>query len=446
MKRILIANRGEVALRIIRSAREMGLETICVYSEADRDMEYLKLADEAVQIGPSPATKSYLNIDAIISAAVLWKANAIHPGYGFLSENSVLPAKCEEHGICFIGPSAATIRTIGNKSRTKEVARSLNIPTIPGTISDVPDADAAVEQARQIGMPVMIKSLYGGGGRGMKICHDEEQLRNNFESASNEALASFGRSEIYLERFIATSRHLEVQVLADEHGTVQILGDRECSIQRRHQKVIEEAPIPNIDQATRDNLWDWARRIITAIGFRGLATVEFLMAPDGECYFLEINGRLQVEHPVTEMVTGLDLVREQIMVAAGARISVQTPEIRGHAIECRLNAEDPAHNFIPTLGTVTRLRLPAGPGTRVDTHLFEGCTISPYYDSLVAKLVSFHACRSGAINRARRLLDETVTAGLTTNREFLLKILDHERFIDGQADTGLIAEILAQAD
>ncbi|OPZ61140.1 MAG: Biotin carboxylase [Deltaproteobacteria bacterium ADurb.Bin510] len=446
MKRILIANRGEIALRIIRTAREMGLETICVYSEADRDMEYLKLADEAVQIGPAPATQSYLNIDAIISAAVLWKANAIHPGYGFLSENPILPARCEEHGICFIGPSASIIRTIGNKSRTKEVARSLGIPTIPGTLHEVPDAEAAVRAAAEIGLPVMIKSLYGGGGRGMKICQDEAQLRSGFESASSEALASFGRSEIYLERYIATSRHLEVQVLADEHGTVQVLGDRECSIQRRHQKVIEEAPIPGLDQDIRADLWDWARRIITAIGFKGLATVEFLMAPGGECYFLEINGRLQVEHPVTEMVTGLDLVREQIMVAAGDRIDATPPLISGHAIECRLNAEDPTHNFIPTLGTVSRLRLPAGPGSRVDTHLFEGCSLSPHYDPLIAKLISCHASRPGAIHRMQRMLDETQICGLTTNRDFLLKLLSHEDFLAARADTGLIAQVLSQAE
>ncbi len=444
MKRLLVANRGEVAHRILRTAREIGLETVVVYSEADKDMEYLNYADERVQIGPAQATKSYLNIDAIISAAIVWKANAVHPGYGFLSENPRFAARCEENGICFIGPASSTIRTIGNKSRTKQAAEALNIPTIPGSEGVVPDVAAAKVMAREIGLPVMIKSLYGGGGRGMKICYDEKQLETHFMSASSEALAAFGRSEIYLEKYIDGPRHLEVQVLADEYGTVQVLGDRECSIQRRHQKVIEEAPVSNIDEAVRDNLWHWSRTIIQAIGFKGLGTVEFLMDRDGRCYFLEINGRLQVEHPVTEMVTGIDMVKEQILVAAGSHISAQTPRITGHAIECRLNAEDPQRNFMPTTGTISRLRLPSGPGSRVDTHLFDGCVVSPDYDPLLAKLIAHHTTRAEALKRMQRMLDETHLQGLITNKELLKILLANQTFQNGDADTTLVGQVLGR--
>ncbi len=442
MKRILIANRGEVVLRIIRTARELGIETVVVYSEADKNMEYLEYADDTVQIGPAQASKSYLNVEAIISAAIAWKANAIHPGYGFLSENPVLASRCEEHGIEFIGPTAATIRTIGNKSRTKEVADSLGIPTIPGSFGVVDSVEHATVIAREIGLPVMIKSLYGGGGRGMKICYDEKQLKNHFLSASSEAEAAFGRKEIYIERYVDAPRHLEVQVLADRCGNVQVMGDRECSIQRRHQKVIEEAPIPNIAPGVRESLWEWSRNIIRAIGFRGLGTVEFLMDQDSNIYFLEINGRLQVEHPVTEMVTGLDLIKEQIMVAAGARVSTKVPNISGHAIECRLNAEDPNMNFMPTTGTVRRLRLPDGPGVRVDTHLFEGCVISPFYDSLLAKVLARHSTRSETVMRMVRALNETHVQGVVTNKELLNKLLHNTSFINGNTDTTLVKQIL----
>ena len=298
MKRILIANRGEVVLRIIRTAKEMGLETVAVYSEADRYMDYLSLADEKVQIGPAHSAKSYLNIDAIISAALGWKANAVHPGYGFLAENALLAAKCEENGIAFIGPASSVLRTIGNKSRTKEVAKSLGIPIIPGSYGVVAEAGHAVAVAKEIGYPVILKSMYGGGGRGMKVAQDEKQLYSQFDSASSEANAAFGRSEVYIEHFIQTPRHLEIQVLADEYGNVKILGDRECSIQRRHQKIIEEGPIPNISEELRKNIWSWSKKIMASISFTGLGTVEFLMDSEGKIYFLEINGRLQVEHAV----------------------------------------------------------------------------------------------------------------------------------------------------
>jgi acetyl-CoA carboxylase biotin carboxylase subunit len=420
----------------------MGLETIVVYSEADRDMEYISYADEAIQIGPAPPSKSYLNIESIVSAALGWKANAIHPGYGFLSENPNFAAMCEENGIAFIGPSSATLRTIGNKSRTKEVAKSLNIPTIPGSYGGITDIEQTITMARQLGLPVILKSLYGGGGRGMKVAHTEEQLRQQFAGASSEADAAFGRNEVYLERYVSCPRHLEVQVLADEYGGIQILSDRECSIQRRHQKIIEEAPIPNISDSVRSNLWKWSETIIRAIRFKGLGTVEYLMDQNGDIFFLEINGRLQVEHPVTEMITGIDMVREQIMVAAGAKVDPVSPDIIGHAIECRINAENTSKNFMPTTGTISALRLPGGPGVRVDTHLFPNCVISPYYDPLLVKLIGHNSSREGALKRMTRMLKETVIEGLTTNIDLLLKLLANEKFLAGNGDTSLVMQLV----
>lgn len=442
MKRLMVANRGEVVLRVLRTAKEMGLETIVVYSEADKDMEYLKQADEAVKIGPAQPAKSYLNMDAIVSAAIAWKANAIHPGYGFLSENPGFATLCEENGIAFIGPTSATLRTIGNKSRTKEVAKSLGIPTIPGSYGVVSDIEQTIIMGKRLGLPVILKSLYGGGGRGMKVAYTEDQLRSQFGSVSSEANAAFGRNEVYVEHYISCPRHLEVQLLADEYGGIMILGDRECSIQRRHQKIIEEAPIPNIDDSVRGNLWKWSKMIIQAIGLRGLGTVEFLMDQQGNTYFLEINGRLQVEHPVTEMVTGIDMVREQIMIAAGSKLSDTRATISGNAIECRLNAENTAKNFMPTTGTVTRMRLPGGPGTRIDTHLFPGCDVSSFYDPLLVKLIAHHSTRKGALRRMTRMLDETVINGIITNKGLLYTLLQNERFLAGNGDTSLVMQLM----
>jgi len=442
MKRLLIANRGEVVLRVLRTAKEMGIETIAIYSEADKNMEYIRYADEAVQIGPEQSSKSYLNIDAIISAALAWKANAIHPGYGFLSENPHLATLCEENGIAFVGPSSATLRTIGNKSRTKEVAKSLGIPTIPGSYGVVTDINQTLHIANDLGFPVILKSLYGGGGRGMKVAYDKEQLRAQFANVSSEANAAFGRNEIYIEHYITSPRHLEVQVIADEAGNIVVLGDRECSIQRRHQKIIEEAPIPNIDHATRENLWKWARTIIASIGFKGLGTVEFLMNQDADTFFLEINGRLQVEHPVTEMVTGIDMVREQIMIAAGSRIETQNIKISGHAIECRVNAENPSKNFMPTTGTINSLRLPGGIGVRVDTHIFLGAEVSQFYDPLLMKLIAHNSSRSGALRRMTRVLDELEIDGVVTNKGLLCTLLRNNKFLSGNGDTSLVTQLM----
>lgn len=383
-------------------------------------------------------------MDAIVSVAINWKANAIHPGYGFLSENPVLALRCEENGIAFIGPPSTILRTIGNKSRTKEVAKSLGIPIIPGSYGPVADVDSALSISGNLGMPIIIKSLYGGGGRGMKVAYNEEQLITQFASVSSEANAAFGRPDVYLEHYISSPRHLEVQVLADHYRHIKILGDRECSIQRRHQKIIEEAPIPNIDETARDNLWTWSRKLMESIGFRGLGTVEFLMDQKGNIFFLEINGRLQVEHPVTEMITGIDMVREQILVAAGAGIDTKPPGVTGHAIECRINAEDPSRNFMPTTGIIRQLRLPGGPGVRVDTHLFVGCEISSFYDPLIVKLVSHHSTRTPAIRRMSRMLDETIIQGLSTNKEFLADILRNKHFLDAKGDTSLVTQVLGK--
>lgn len=444
MKRILIADRGEVALRVIRTVKELGIEAIAVYSEADSDMRYLRYADEKVQIGPTHPSKSYLNMEAIMSVALTWKANAIHPGYGFLAENPMFASWCEENGIVFIGPSSVILRIIANKARAKDLALSIGIPAIPGSFGEVDNIEDALAMARDIGMPVMLKSLYGGGGRGMRVARDEDQLRKLFTRVQSEALAAFGKSGVYIEHYINSPRHLEVQVMADEFGTIQILGDRECSIQRRHQKIIEEAPIPNIEEDTRKRLWLWARQIMEAIEFRGLGTVEFLMDQDGNIYFMEINGRLQVEHPVTEMITGMDMVRQQILIAAGAHIDGGEPTIKGHAIECRINAEDPSRNFMPTTGIIRHVYLPGGPGVRVDTHIFPGCEITSYYDPLLVKLIAYNTTRKGAIKRMLRMLDETFIQGVTTNKDFLHQLLLNPKFYNGNGDTSLVNTILKQ--
>ena len=385
-------------------------------------MEYLSCR----RGGPdrSCSAVSYLNIEAIISAALVWKANAIHPGYGFLSENPSFAAMCEENGIAFIGPPSTALRTIGNKSRTKQVVKSLNIPTIPGSYSMISNADQIITMARQLGMPVILKSLYGGGGRGMKVAYDENQLRQHFASVSSEANAAFGRNEVYMEHYLSCPRHLEVQVLADGQGGIQVLGDRECSIQRRHQKIIEEAPIPNIDAKTRDNLWKWSEMIIEAIGFKGLGTVEYLMDQDGNTYFLEINGRLQVEHPVTEMVTGIDMVREQLMIAAGSRLSPGRIGISGHAIECRVNAENPSKNFMPTTRCITSMRLCRN---QRDTHLFPNCH-QLVLTTLLVKLIAHNSTRTvpSYDTDVERNEDRSVSV---TNLDLLLKLLANDKFL-----------------
>src|SRR5262245_34555376 len=433
-EKVLIANRGEIALRIHRACRELGISTVAVHSTADADAMHVRLANESVCIGPPPARESYLNVPAILSAATITGADAIHPGYGFLSENADFAAMVEEHGITFIGPSPEHIRVMGDKVVAKRTAKELGIPCVPGTDGPVETIEAAREAAASIGYPVLIKAAAGGGGRGMKVAADAGALEEAFRTARAEAAAAFGDNRVYMEKYLAHPRHIEIQVIADDHGNVVHLGERDCSLHRSHQKLVEESPSPALNEEQRREIGGTVCAALRKLGYRNAGTVEFLYE-DGKFYFIEMNTRLQVEHPVTEMITGLDLVREQIRVATGAPLPFRQEHVRisGHAVECRVTAEDP-ENFRPSPGRVSEYHPPGGLGVRVDSALYSGYSVPPYYDSMVAKLIVHGTSRNEALMRLRRALDEYVIGGISTTLPLHRRILEASDFINGAYD------------
>jgi acetyl-CoA carboxylase biotin carboxylase subunit len=440
LSRILIANRGEIALRIIRACRELGVEAVAVYSEADREAPYVKLADEAVCIGPADCAESYLNIPRIISAAEITDVEAIHPGYGFLAENINFAQICRDCGIAFIGPPVEAMRLLGDKVEARKLARKARVPTVPGSDGVVNEEAEALKLAGKIGYPVIIKAAAGGGGRGMRVAHNDISLRSAFGSARAEADVAFGDDSVYLEKFIVEPRHVEVQVLADEAGNAIHFYERDCSIQRRHQKMIEESPCPVLEKRTREELCEAALRIIKEAGYVNAATVEFLLDNNKKFYFIEANTRIQVEHPVTEMVTGHDLIKWQLKIASGHTIKFRQKNIKfeGVAIECRINAEDPHNNFTPSPGRITRFIPPGGPGVRVDTHAHQDWVVSTRYDSMIAKVIVHQKTRSEAITTMRRALQEFVIEPIKTTIPACLDILSHNLFVKNKIDTGFV--------
>lgn len=441
-KRILIANRGEIALRILRSCRELGIETVAIYSEADRDSLHVRLADQAFCVGPAPSAQSYLNIPNILSTAVLSGVDAIHPGYGYLAEQAHFADMCETHGIKFIGPSIESIELMGDKSIAKETMRQAGVPVIPGSELPIETEADACAVADEIGYPIMLKAASGGGGKGMRVARDRDQLLRVWPLARGEAGASFGDDRLYMERLIQSPRHIEIQILADEHGNVIHLGERECSIQRRHQKVLEEAPSPAIDEELRMRMGEAAVVGAQAVGYSNAGTMEFLLDADGRFYFMEMNTRIQVEHPVTEMVTGIDLIQEQIRIAAGQELRYKQEDIswHGHAIECRINAEDPEIDFRPSPGDISFYHAPGGPGIRVDSAAYAGALVSPHYDSMIAKIICHAPDRSQAIRRMQAALDELIIEGIQTNVRFQQSILANEWFQRGEVDTDFVSK------
>ncbi|MCA8950618.1 MAG: acetyl-CoA carboxylase biotin carboxylase subunit [Planctomycetes bacterium] len=438
--RILIANRGEIALRILRACKDLGIETVAVYSEADKDSLHLRYADETICIGRAPSVESYLNIPSIIAAAEIADADAIHPGYGFLSENEHFAEVCQSCNIKFIGPPAPVIKQCGDKVAAKQLAAAAGVAGVPGSDGPVHTEQEALEVARQIGFPVLIKAAAGGGGRGMRVAHNEPSLATGFHAARSEAEAAFKDATVYLEKYVEKPRHVEIQILADQHGNVVHLGERDCSLQRRHQKLLEESPCPVLDPETRTAMGEAAVRLAKAANYQSAGTVEFLLDQNKNFYFIEINSRIQVEHPVTEMVTDTDLIREMILVAAGHRLSFGQDdiELRGHAMEFRINAEDPDHNFQPSPGRIATFVPPAGPGVRWDSHIYQGYTVPSNYDSMIGKLVVHRRTRKQAIEVAARALQELTTDGIKTTAGLFLRILQHSDFAAGQVDTGFI--------
>ncbi len=439
-RKILIANRGEIALRVLRACHELGIKTVVVYSEADRDSLPVKLADESYCIGPAQSTNSYLNIPNIISAAVVSGAEAIHPGYGFLAENARFAQICEDHGIKFIGPAADVIEGMGDKINAKELMKRNGVPTVPGTDGPIEDLVEAQRIAEEMGYPVIIKAAAGGGGRGMRIVQHPGQFQEQAELAQQEALSAFGNGAVYLEKYLEEPRHIEFQVVVDQRGNAIHLGERDCSVQRRHQKLLEEAPSPSLNPDLRARMGDSAIKAIKSLQYEGVGTVEFLLDRHGNYYFMEINTRIQVEHPVTELITRVDLVKEQIRIAAGAPLSLSQEDVRieGHAIECRINAEDPDKGFRPSPGTITAYLAPGGPGVRVDSHVYPGYTIPPFYDSMVAKLIVWGEDRATAIARMQRALSEYAITGVKTTIPLHEKILDNAFFRKGEVYTNFL--------
>ncbi len=442
--RVLVANRGEIALRVIRACRDLGIEVACVYSEADRDAPYLKLADKAICIGPAPASESYLKVQRIIAAAEVAGADAIHPGYGFLSENAQFANVCRECKIEFIGPPEAAMEQVGNKDRAKQLAKLANVPTVPGSDGILKTPEEALVFAKQVGYPVLIKAVAGGGGRGMRVAHDDAGLVTGFAQAQQEAEAAFKDGSVYLEKYLDRPRHIEVQILGDKHGNVVHLFERDCSLQRRHQKLVEESPAPNLPVEVRDAICAAAVRLCKAANYYSAGTCEFLLDRDHRFYFIEVNARIQVEHPVTELVTGIDLIREQIRIAAGEELGYTQADIvqRGAAIEVRVNAEDPFHDFRPNAGTITKWEPAGGPGVRLDSHVVAGYRVPPNYDSMVAKLLVHRATRADAFATMRRALREFVVEGIATTIPLHREFFDTPEFIAGAVDTTFVERVV----
>ncbi len=435
-KKILIANRGEIALRVIRACKELSIQTVAVYSEADRESLHVRFADDDVCIGPAPARDSYLRIPRLIAAAEICGADAIHPGYGFLAENAEFAETCAASHIAFIGPTAEQIRMMGDKAAARKAMTAVGVPVVPGTPGPVEDVDEALGFAKKIGFPVIIKAAAGGGGKGMRVAADADDFARAFQLARSEALSAFGNGDVYVEKYLQRPRHIEFQIMGDKHGNVIHLGERDCSVQRRHQKLIEESPSPAMTPKLREKMGNDAVRGAKAIDYVGAGTIEMLLDEDGSYYFMEMNTRIQVEHPVTEMITGVDLVKEQIRVASGEKLSIkELPPLRGHVIECRVNAEDPARNFQPSPGRIDVFHPPGGPGVRIDTHIYAGYTVPPFYDSLLAKVICQGRDRAEAVKRMQVALESFVLEGVTTTIPFLARVMQNPRFQSGKIDT-----------
>lgn len=439
-QRILVANRGEIALRIIRACRELGIETVAVYSEADRGAHYLELADEAFCIGPAKAADSYLKIANVISAAEVGNVQAIHPGYGFLAENAHFNEVCRSCKIDFIGPMPDAMAKLGDKNAARDLARQANVSVVPGSEGVIKSEDEAMKFAHEVGFPVLIKAVAGGGGRGMRVAANDLSLKSALQQAQAEAQAAFGNGDVYLEKYIGQPRHVEVQVIADHHGNVVHLWERDCSVQRRHQKLIEESPSTSISDETRNEMCEAARRLISMADYTNAATVEFIVDSEGKYYFIEVNARIQVEHPVTELVTGIDLIKAQILVASGEPLPFTQADVvqRGCSIECRINAEDPERNFQPSPGKIDRLIVPGGFGVRFDSHVYSGYTVPPYYDSMIGKLLVHQPTRAEAIASMKRALDELRVDGIKTTAKLHREILSHTAFVEGRIDTTFV--------
>ena len=435
-KKVLVANRGEIALRVIRACKEIGIQTVAVYSEADRESLHVRFADDDVCIGPAPARESYLRIPRLIAAAEITGADAIHPGYGFLAENAEFAETVTASNITFIGPTADQIRVMGDKAAARAAMTKVGVPIVPGTPGPVEDVDEALGYAKEMGFPVIIKAAAGGGGKGMRVAKDADEFARSFQLARSEALSAFGNGDVYVEKYLQRPRHIEFQILGDKFGNVIHVGERDCSVQRRHQKLIEESPSPAVTPELRKRMGDAAVRGAKSIDYVGAGTIEMLLDEDGSFYFMEMNTRIQVEHPVTEMLTGIDLVKEQIRVAAGEPLSVmELPALRGHVIECRINAEDPARNFQPSPGRIDVFHPPGGPGVRLDTHVYAGYTVPPYYDSLLAKLICQGRDRAEALTRMHMALESFIIEGVTTTSPFLARVMKNRKFQAGDVDT-----------
>ncbi len=442
LKKVLIANRGEIAVRIIRACREMGIRTVAIYSEADKTALHVSLADEAICVGPAASNKSYLNMKAILEAACLTGADSIHPGFGFLSENSTFAKICEEMEIKFIGPNYRLIELLGNKSKAKETMKNAGVPVVPGSEGLIKSKEEAVQLAEQIKYPVMLKASAGGGGRGIRVAYNKDQLEKEYDLVKQEAKVSFNDDSLYLEKFVENPRHVEIQILADEHGNCVHLGERDCSVQRRNQKVLEETPSSILDDKTRKKMGEVAVNAVKEIGYTNAGTIEFLVDKNKDFYFMEMNTRVQVEHPVTEMVTGIDIIKEQIKIASGEPLSYKQKDITftGHSLEVRINAEDPDKNFMPCPGTITDLHLPGGNGVRIDTAIYPGYSIPPTYDSMIAKIIVHGKDRNESIAKMKSSIAELVVEGIKTNADFILKILEDEDFKNNNYDTSFISK------